>query len=167
MNPMIESQFRNQKQAKNQLRCRSGITSVELIISSILLITVISFVTTICFQINLVWKDIHHHRVAMGELSNQLEELTQLSRVSAEEAINDLQPSSVCVRSLRNPVLQGELTDDAFGTRIVLQINWDRRNPGKPIELVGWITSDQPDKDLGETIRFKTVSQAKFFQRLN
>jgi hypothetical protein len=151
---MIESQFQKHGQSVHQPRCRDGITAVELIISAGLLITVMSFVTTICFQINLVWKDINHHRVAMGELSNQLEELSRLSREDAQTAIDGLKPSSVCGRSLNKPELTGELIDDVFGTRIVLKINWDRRNPGKPMELVGWIASEipqKPDKDLGRS----------------
>ena len=118
---------------------RSGITVVELIISAVLLVTVMSFVTTICFRINLVWKDVNHHRVAMGELSNQLEVLTRLTRQEALAAVDAIQPSSVCASSLRNPELSGELVDDDFGSRIVLRINWDRRNPSNPVELAGWI----------------------------
>lgn len=124
-----------------RLRSRRGITAAELIVSAVLLMTVMSFVTTICLRINLVWKDINHHRVAVCELSNQLEELTLLSPPEAQAAIESLQPSAICARSLRKPELAGKLIEDEFGSRIVLQIDWDRRNPGKPVELVGWIAS--------------------------
>lgn len=121
---------------------RGGIAAAELIISAVLLITVMSFVTTICFRINLVWKDINHHRVAMGELSNQLEELTQLSPQEARTAVDSLKPTAICARSLQNPEITGEVVDDELGSRILLQLNWKRSNPGKAVELVGWIVPE-------------------------
>ena len=121
-------------------RCRRhGTTLVELLVSAFLLISVMSFVTTWCFHINTIWKDIGHHRVALCELSNQLEVLTRLNPTQAQEAIDAIEPSSTCARTLKNPELTGNLVEDALGTRVVLQLNWQRRYPGKPVTLAGWL----------------------------
>lgn len=127
-------------------RCRTGATMVELVVSAVLLITVMSFVTTLCFQINLVWKDIRHHRVALGELSNQLEQLTRLSPQQVRQAIKSLEPSAISSRTLKDPQLTGKLLEDDLGLRVVLQIDWQRRNPGKPVELAGWLVLQSGEK---------------------
>jgi hypothetical protein len=142
------AKFRRSSSAFSQNR---GVTVVELMVSMVLLFTLMSFVTTICFQVNFIWRDINQHRIALGEISNQLEQLTELPREDAVAALESLQPSTACARTLRAPVLTGEVVDDDFGSQIVLRINWHRKHPGKPLELVGWITKDvsspQPEDD--------------------
>ncbi len=126
---------------------------VEMVISSLLLLTVMTFVTTLYFRINLVWKNIGHHRVAVAELSNQLESLTRLSPNEAQVAIESLEPSEYCARTLQAPELSGELLDDVLGKRIVLSLDWNRQTPGKPVELAGWLqpVEWQPDDSNPES----------------
>lgn len=145
---MIRYYFlKHSRTARSQHRCRFGVTMIELVVSAVLLITIMCFVTSLSFRINLVWKDIGQHRVAVGELSNQLEHLTRLSRQDAAKALDSLTTSVVCARTLRNPELSGRLIDDNVGTRVVIQIVWERRHPGKPVELVGWLI---PRSETGE-----------------
>lgn len=133
--------FRNSRHRPTAaiIGCRHGVTAVELIVSAVLLMAIMSFITTLGFRINLVWKDVNHHRIATGELSNQLEEITKMTPAEAKSAISILRPSSLCARSLPNPQLSGELIEDELGNMVVMRINWNRRNPGKPVELAGWI----------------------------
>lgn len=144
---MIEfnAPMRPKPRAQARRNCRhSGVTMIELVVTAMLLVTVMTFVTTISYSIHLVWKDIGHHRVAAGELANQLEQLTLMPQQELRDAVASLKPSEVCGRTLRQPELVGELIEDNLGTRIVLKINWSRRHPGKPVELVGWKTQNQP-----------------------
>lgn len=120
-------------------RRRSGVTMVEFVVSAMLLMTVMTFVTTLSFSIGLVWKDIGHHRVATNELTNQLEVLTRVPRGDVQQALDSLAPSPQCRRTLKEAKISGELIADSLGTRVVLQIDWKRRNPGEPIQLVGWV----------------------------
>ncbi len=112
---------------------------LELIISAMVLIAVMTFITSICVQINFVWKDIGHHRAAVDELSNQLENLTRLTPDQAKQALEKLQPSTVCVGTLDGPELSGQLIKDNLGTRVLMQIDWKRRTPGQPVQLAGWL----------------------------
>ncbi len=132
---------------RRQCHSRQGVTAIELVVSAMLLITVMTFMTSLCFRINLVWKDIGHHRVAVGELSNQLESLQRMTPQGAREALQIIQPSSLCRQTLRDPELRGQIVRDDLGERVVLQINWTRRHPGQPIELAAWLPSDsaQPE----------------------
>ena len=125
--------------AGRQFRRRRGVTMVELVVATGLLVAVMCFVTSLCFRIDSVWKDIGYHRVAVNELSNQLELLTRLSPEEAREAIGSLAPTTVCARTLRDPTLSGEIIEDSLGVRVVLQIDWARKHPGKPVQLVGWL----------------------------
>ena len=122
-------------------------TLIELTISAIVLVTIMSFITSICLQVSLVWKDIGHHRAAINELSNQLEHLTRLSLADAKQALGSLEPSEACSRTLNSPKLNGELMVDNLGVRVVLQVDWKRRYPGKPIELVGWMPPELLEKE--------------------
>lgn len=124
---------------------------IELIIACMVLVTVMTFVTTLCFQINKIWKDIGHHRIAVAELSNQLESLTQLSVAEAEIELESLEPTAYCLRTLRSPQLSGKLSADSIGTRIELSINWDKPNPGQPVVLVGWIVEKQAIENVSES----------------
>jgi hypothetical protein len=135
---------------RRQVRQRRGITAIELVVSAMLLMTVMTFVTTLCFRINMVWQDIGHHRVAVGELSNQLESLQRMTPAEAQEALGTLQPSALCRRTLRDPELDGEMIKDDLGNRIVLKINWTRQNPGQPIELAAWLATDSSSPTEGQ-----------------
>ena len=135
---------------RQKLRLRQGVTAIELVVSAMLLITVMTFMTSLCFRIDLVWKDIGHHRVAVGELSNQLESLQRLTPQRAQEALKTIQPSLLCRQTLRDPELRGQLVKDELGDRIVLQINWARRHPGQPIELAAWLPAGSSAQPEGE-----------------
>ncbi len=122
-------------------RCdRRGVSLIELLVSALLLMTIMSFVTTFCVQIDRVWKDIGQHRVALCELSNQLEGLTRLKPEAAQQALEALVPSETCRRTLQRPELTGNLVEDDLGMRVVLQLNWQRRYSGKPVTLAGWLS---------------------------
>jgi len=123
---------------------RRGITMVELVISSVMLLTVMTFVTSICFRVNLVWKDVNHHRVALGELTNQLEVLTLMTPEEANTALENLEASETCKRTLASPEMSGEAIEDDLGTRIVLRMAWHPDPEVKPVELAGWIISAKP-----------------------
>ena len=121
---------------------RNGITTIELMISAVSLLTIMSVVSTLGVRINGVWKDIGHRRIAVCELSNQLDHLTRLSVDELEKELSSLEPSEHCARLLRNAKLQGTTESDALGTRILLSLNWDRRHAGTPVQLAAWIPSD-------------------------
>lgn len=125
---------------------RSGTTMVECMVAAMLLVTVISFVASLTFRIGLVWKDTAHHRVAVNELSNQLERLTLLPPEEVMAALEELRPTQLASRTLSEPKLTGQWIEDEWGGRVVLRLNWRRQHEGKPVEMVGWLATidDQP-----------------------
>ncbi len=127
---------------QTKLKFRRGGMLIELAVSTIVLISLLSIATTLCFQVSLVWRDINQHRVAVAELSNQLDQLTRMDPQQARETLKSMIPSELSKHTLRDPQLSGKLIETTLGQQINLQLNWNRRHPGKPVKLVGWISSD-------------------------
>jgi len=128
--------LRRGKSLRNQRNCRSGFTISEVIVSTVLLMTIMSLVGAVCHRVNLIWFDVNHHRVAVSELSNQLEELTTMTHDQAAVAVKSIEPSESCRQALPAPQLSGEIFEDQLGTRVLLKINWTRPNACNPIEMI-------------------------------
>jgi hypothetical protein len=107
------------------------------------MVVAMSFASTLVFRINHIWADVQQHQFAISELSNQLDELTRLSKAEAEKRIESLQPSESCRTTLVAPEISGNIQQDDLGTRIDLQINWKRKHVGNPVKLSGWLSSLQ------------------------
>ena len=129
----------NKKRNSQIATRRSGITLLEVVVATVVLVAIMSLITTLCFRTSLVWRDIAHHRVAMAELSNQLERLTAMDHVQVRDELNSLEPSEPLMRTLNEPRLTGEMVPSKIGYQIHLRLNWKRRLPGKSVELTGWI----------------------------
>ena len=119
---------------------RRGVAMLELVVAAVVMVVIMSLVTTLCFRISLVWQDIGHQRVAVAELSNQLDRLSRMTPQQVRDELETLRPSELSKRTLREPQLSGEVVQSDMGHQINLRLDWNRGHPGQPIELVGWIT---------------------------
>jgi type II secretory pathway pseudopilin PulG len=122
---------------------RRGFTIVELVVSASMLMVMMAFVTTLAFRIDQTWKDVAYQRIAINELSNHLDRLTQLPQDQLAAEIELIEVSAEVQRTLANPELSAQRIDDELGHRVVLKLDWQRRHPGRPVELVGWIPKEQ------------------------
>lgn len=121
----------------NMLRERRGVTNVELVVSAAVVLTVLTIVTSLCYQINRVWIDVRHHRVAMVELSSQMDRLTRLDADKVALELENLQVSEYALRTLPEATLDGAAVDSELGMQITLKLTWPNHR-GLPIELTGW-----------------------------
>lgn len=135
---------------KSKMTCCHGVSMIELVVAAVVMAVVMSLVTTISYRISCSWQDTGHRRVAVAELSNQLDRLTRMSPELVLDALETLQPSELCKRTLRDPQLEGEMVPSEIGHRLHLQLNWARRHPGRPVELVGWIPRRSEIVESGE-----------------
>ncbi len=119
-------------------RQRSAVTVIEAIVSAGLMLVVMSLVVRMTFSVDRVWRDVGQHRVAMQELSNQLDRLTMLPSDQLASAMKSLEVSEVVKRTLPAANLQSELIRDELGVRIVLRIDWQRPVPAKPLMMAAW-----------------------------
>jgi len=118
---------------------RRGFTMTELVVAATLLIAGLSVVAPLAVRSGRVWQDSRHYRLAVEELSNQLERLTSLDAVDRAAALSELVPSTQVSTALPNPMLSAETLTDENGTRLVLRLTWDRLGKSTPLTLVGWI----------------------------
>ena len=125
--------------ASRQSADRRGYMMTDLVVAATLLVAVLSVVTPLAVRSGRLWQDSRHYRLAVDELSNQLERLTSLNQAQRETALAELSPSPQVRDRLQNAVLKAETIDDVDGRRLVLQLQWDRVGPAKPVSLVAWI----------------------------
>jgi hypothetical protein len=111
----------------------------ELVVAAGLLMTAVAVVTPLAVKGGRLWLDSRHYRLAVDEVSNQLERLTALNATDRSAAIASLEPSPQAQRALPRPVLTAETLADEYGERLVVSLNWARPRGSKPVSLVGWI----------------------------
>ena len=83
-----------------------------------------------------------HERLALDELSNQLELLSRMTPDELSAAVLRLEPSQVVRDSLPNVQLKAVLAEADGTLQVTLQITWDavgRRD--HPLELTAWCHS--------------------------
>ncbi len=118
---------------------RHGLGMTELIVAATLLITALSLLVTLSFRTGKLWQDSRHYQLAVQELTNQQERLTSLDETALDTALTELVVSAAMQNALPNPRLTGKKISDDDGTRVLLEINWDRLGTAHPLSLVGWI----------------------------
>ena len=134
--------FRNTKRAIDPAN-RSGFTVSEMLVSALLLISVMSLVGPLTVRTGRLWQQTRHGRLALEELSNQLDRLTHLNADKRAVALAELAPTHSIRTALSHPQLIAETLHDQDGQRLVLQLTWNRvGTPGKLI-LVGWLNTQE------------------------
>jgi Tfp pilus assembly protein PilV len=133
---------------KNIPKPRRGTTLIECMVAASILTVAIATVTMAVFRIGRIWTDTGHYRIALQEVSNQLETLTQLPPDQAKTAIDSLVVSSDVARSLVDAKFSGELIQDEFGDRVKLALTWGDDRSNRPIHMTAWLaqptTEDSP-----------------------
>ena len=118
-------------------KCR-GVSSIEFLVSFSVVVTVMTFATSMMFNISGVWRDIEHQRLAVCELSNQLEVLTRFTGDALIEKIKRIEPSEFCKQGLDEPTIKAVLVADQLGQRIDLELVWQHLPVDKKVRLSGW-----------------------------
>ena len=116
---------------------------MELLVSVVITLATVTAITSLIFKCGMIWKDVSQRRVAVQELSSQLEELTLMDEDSAKERIEELKLSKICKERLPKAKLSGVLSEDNLGVRIQLSLNWKRPVESKPVILCGWLVESE------------------------
>jgi len=122
---------------------RRGLVAMEMLVAIVVLCATVTVVTGLLFKCGMIWRDVSQYRVAVHELSAQLEELTLMDANSVTERIDQLKPSAVSAERLPDAKLSGLLVKDSLGTRVELSINWKRMVESKPVVLCGWLIESE------------------------
>ncbi len=125
--------------ANNRRNRRHGFTLTELLVSATLLIGMMLMVGQLTVRTGRLWQECRGYRLALDELTNQLDQLAALSAEERDIALTRLAPSESICAALPNPKFISEVRADQDGTRLHLQLAWDRLDGEKQIGLVRWI----------------------------
>jgi len=119
---------------------RRGTTITEFVVACTLLGSLTALVVPSAVRIRRLQQTIRHDRIAMDEVTNQLDRLTQLPLDQLRQEVDGLTPSEFAVSGLPNPKLTGTLQDSEDGYRLSLEISWD--SPGRrvaPLVMATWV----------------------------
>lgn len=121
---------------------RRGTTALEVIVSFTLLSSVLAFATPLVVRHTRLLAGQRHYRLALDELSNQLERLAALPATELPAAAREIVPSEFVTTRLPGAKLQAQLIPADPGQRLTLRLTWDE--PGRretPLMLSAWIVS--------------------------
>lgn len=120
---------------------RSGFSMIELVVAAGLLLVAMSFVVQMTHRVDHLWSDTSEHRVAIHELSSQLDRLSLLAPDEVSRQLETLRVAPQIAMTLKDASLSGKMIADELGNRVVLRLNWARRHPGNPLEMSAWVAN--------------------------
>jgi hypothetical protein len=124
-------------------RNRRALSSLEVLVAFTLLTSVLGVSTALIVKHGRLLTSQRDYRIALDELSSQLDRLTALPQGERAKALENLVPSSFAVTKLPGATLTGEITDADVGQRISLRLHWDEPQRTKaPVALSAWVVAD-------------------------
>ncbi|WDQ18165.1 type IV pilus modification PilV family protein [Rhodopirellula sp. P2] len=137
----------NHRSTSRIMPSRNAFTMIELVVAASIMIALMSVVTSLTFRIHGVWQDTNQHRLATWAVSSELERITSLPKEEIATTLDQLQASAELQNMLPDPAWSGDFLDDELGPRVALRLNWKRRHPGTPLELVGWVLDTDTEEE--------------------
>jgi len=130
---------------------RRGTSSFEVLVSFTLLSSVLAFATPLVVRHGRLMAGQRHYRLALDELSNQIERLSAMPADQLSAAVENLAPSEFAAEHLPGAELSGELAAQELGRRLTLRLKWDEpQRKSAPLRLTAWIASEPlPPGTLG------------------
>ena len=119
---------------------RTATSTLEVIVACTLLTSVLTVFTPLVVKHRRLLTAQRDYRLALDELSNQLERLTTLPEGEVSAALERLQPSEFAASRLPGAELRGELHAIDFGQRLKLELTWDEpQRSAAPVSLCAWL----------------------------
>jgi hypothetical protein len=135
---------------------RPGTSTLEVIVAFTLLSGVLGALAPLVVKHRRLLTAQRDYRLALDEVSNQLERLTALPEGEISAALQSLKPSEFAVAKLPGAALRGELESIDYGQRLRLELTWDEpQRRGAPVSLAAWIV---PQADIRAGARARSES---------
>jgi hypothetical protein len=117
-----------------------GSSSLEAIVAFTLLSAALTFATPLVVQHSRLLKAQRDYRLALDEVSNQIERLSLLPADELSTALSQLKPSELIAAKLPAAELRGKLDESDIGRRLTLQLSWPALQ-GSPttVSLATWV----------------------------
>ena len=118
---------------------------IDLMVSLTLLMAAMSVVAPLVVRHGQVLKSQRHYRLALDELTNQLERLAALTPEQLPDAVEQIAPSPFIAERLAGAKIEGELAPEEAGVRILLHMTWDEiGHRREPVTLAAWVFARPP-----------------------
>lgn len=128
--------------------CR-GLSTLDLLVALTLLVAAMSVVTPLLVRYGRVVSSHRHYRLALDELSNQLERLRAMPAHDVPSAIERLTLSSFTEERLPGAELKGQLRPEAGGSRVKLSLSWNEGERHRaPVSLAAWVFPAAPAENV-------------------
>lgn len=128
---------------------RRGVGQLEIIVAAVLMGVLTGMLSTLSYQLQRVHKDARNYQLAVYEITNQLRRLQSLPSEQLTAEVNNLKLSEVAKARLEQAELKGALISDPLGTRIDVQINWNRIGQAEPVKLSAWVKTETSSSQSG------------------
>lgn len=130
---------------------RRGTTITEFVVACTLLVSLMLIVVPSAFRIGRLQQAIRQDRIAMDEVTNHLERLTQLPVDELKQELNTLTPSEFAASRLPDPEVSGTLQDSDAGYRLAVEISWNRLGERETsLAMTTWIYPASTTRPLAE-----------------
>ena len=127
---------------------RFGVTAVETLVGFTLLTAALSVATPLVVRNGRLLSEQQDYRLALDEVSNQLERLSALPPDELAAALEELVPSSATASRLPTARLSGQLEAEDVGQRLTVSLSWEEpQRYRSPISLTTWIYPRARDTD--------------------
>jgi len=126
--------------ASSRVVARAGTTTIEMLVAFSLLTTALTVSLPLVVRHQRILVTARHYRLAVEELSNQIERLTALPATEVSAELERLEPSAFTAERLPGAELSGRLEPADLGERLTLRIVWDEpQRRDAPVTLAAWI----------------------------
>jgi hypothetical protein len=142
---MTLSQLPAESSTNKRCGSRRGFSMLDLLVAFTLLVAAMSISTQLVVRHAQLVKSQRNYRLALDELTNQLDRLTALTPSEIPKAMESVVPSEFIAERLPNARLSGELAEIAGGSRVSLDITWDEMgHRKKPVTMAAWVFESSP-----------------------
>lgn len=131
-------------------RTRAGLSTLDVLVALTLLTAVLSVSTPLLMRHARLLKSQRDYRLALDELSNQLDRLTAISTRELPDEINKLAPSEFLTERIPGIRLGGELKAAGDVTRVTLRLSWPESMHHPPVSLAAWVLTPPGATDAAE-----------------
>jgi hypothetical protein len=115
---------------------------IEVFVALTLVTTMLSLAAPLVVRLGRMSVAHRHYRIALDELTNQLDRLTALPTNEVPTAIQELSPSPFAIARLPGVKLGAQLNAADIGQRLTLTITWDELERDQaPLTLAAWIAA--------------------------
>jgi hypothetical protein len=119
---------------------RAGTSTLDALVAFTLLVTTLSVATPLVVRHGRLLKSQRDYRLALDELSNQMERVIATSASDLPATIQQLSPSEFLMERIPSAQISGALQPVDGGMRVVLQLTWNELAGRRaPVSLAGWV----------------------------